>query len=116
MQTSTIVFLMWGSTSSRHAHNGSRKRGSGARTPPAPQPSEWGDEQETRHTYSHMCEYCPFAKLNGMTLQQSPEQSRECVYEKGMDSCFNGGIECVLDSNGTSCVLSRRDPGAHTET
>ena len=109
MQTSTIVFLMWASTSSRHAHNRSRRRVSSAWKPPAPQLNEGSDAWETRHTYSRFCEYCPFAKLNGMTLQQSPEESRECVYEKGMDSCFNGGIECLSDSNGTSCVLSRRD-------
>ena len=110
MQTITIVFLLLASTSSRHAQNKSRRRVSSAWKAPAPQFNEGSDAWETHHIYSRMCEYCPFAKLNGMTLQQSPEESRECVYEKGMDSCFNGDIECLFDYNGTSCVLSRHEP------
>lgn len=53
-----------------------------------------------------MCNYCPCAKKNGIIMRQSLEESLECVYERDLDSFFNGAIECLFHHNGTSCVLS----------
>lgn len=59
------------------------------------------------------CSWCPYAIVDKAIARQTYEQSRECVYERDIDACMNGGVECVADSTGKISCMHSVEPYIH---